>query len=134
LCIHLGDHGCVHASSKRQTIVTKSSTEAELVCASDSGNQVLHLRQFLINQGYPPMPAVMFQDNMSTIALIEKGMSTSTRSRHINVRYFWLRERIDEQEISIVHIGTKCMGSANILTKPVMGAQFEEERMQLTNW
>ena len=79
LCIHLGDYGCVHVSSKRQTIVTKSSTEAELVCASDSGNQVLHLRQFLINQGYPSTPAIMYQDNMSTIALIEKGMSTSVR-------------------------------------------------------
>ena len=134
LCIHLGDYGCVHVSSKRQTIVTKSSTEAELVCASDSGNQVLHLRQFLINQGYPSTPAIMYQDNMSTIALIEKGMSTSVRSRHINVRYFWLRERMDDKEISITHLGTELMGPANILTKAVQGAQFEKERMQLTHW
>jgi len=134
LCIHLGDFGCIYVSSKRQSIVTKSSTEAELVCASDSGNQLVHLRLFLINQGYPMEPVVMFQDNLSTIALIEKGMSTSARSRHINVRYFWLKERIDEYEMVLVHRSTELMGSANILTKAVQGAQFDDERMQLTNW
>ena len=45
--------GPVYVSSKRQTLVTKSSTEAELVGLSDVLPQVLWTREFLIGQGYP---------------------------------------------------------------------------------
>lgn len=132
-CIMIGDAGPVLAESCRQQIVTKSSTEAELVALSDSTNQLLHLRRFLIAQGHPQEPATIYQDNMSCMALQDKGRSTSKRTRHINIRYFWTKEQCDNGEIAIVHRATELMGAANVMTKPIQGNQFQNERYQLTN-
>lgn len=56
-CIVIGDLGAVHCKSSKQQIVMKSSTEAELVALSDSANQALHIRNFLLAQGHPCCPA-----------------------------------------------------------------------------
>ena len=68
------------------------------------------------------------------MSLLEKGKSTSKRTRHIAVRYFWTKERVDAGEMAVVHRATEIMGPANVLTKPTHGAQFDDERRQLTNW
>ena len=76
---------------------------------------------------------ITYQDNMSCMALMKKGGPTSERSRHINIRHFWLREKVGESEVIIEHLGTEDM-FANVLTKPVQGFQFVKERRGLTNW
>jgi hypothetical protein len=67
------------------------------------------------------------------MALIQRGGPGSERSRHINIRHFWVTERVRDGEIAVVHLGTAEM-FANALTKPVQGGQFETERAGLTNW
>jgi hypothetical protein len=131
--IVLGEAGPIFAKSAKQKIVTKSSTEAELVGLSDTASQAIHLRNLIIAQGYDLKPAVIFQDNMSCMALIKRGGPVSERSRHIHIRYFWLTERVTQEEVTVKHLGTEDM-FANILTKPVQGAQFVRERLGLTNW
>ena len=76
--------GVVYAKSSTQKLTTKSSTEAELVGLSDLANQVLWARE------YQDRSAIIFQDNKSTIQLINNGRSNSERTRHINIRYFFL--------------------------------------------
>ena len=132
-CIVIGDVGSVHCKSSKQSIVTKSSTEAELVALFDSTNQGLYLRNFLIDQGYLMGPAIVYQDNTSCIALVDRGRSGAEITRHIGIRYFWLRERIEKREAVVQYKGTKEM-YANILTKPLQGAQFLYERKSLTGW
>lgn len=131
--IVLGEAGPLFAKSGKQKIVTKSSTEAELVGLSDTASQAIHLRNFILAQGYDTGPAVIYQDNMSCMALIKRGGPGSERSRHINIRHFWLSEKVALEEVIIEHLGTDEM-FANILTKPVQGAQFDRERQGLTNW
>jgi hypothetical protein len=131
--IVLGEAGPLFSKSAKQKIVRKSSTEAELVGLSDTASQAIHLRNFIIAQGYETGPAVIYQDNMSCMALIKRGGPGSERSRHINIRHFWLSEKVAKEEVIIQHLGTVDM-FANILTKPVQGAQFVRERQGLTNW
>ncbi len=131
--IVLGEAGPLFAKSGKQKIVTKSSTEAELVGLSDTASQAIHLRNFVIAQGYALGPAIIYQDNMSCMALMKRGGPGSERSRHINIRHFWLSEKVADKEVIIEHLGTKKM-FANVLTKPVQGAQFVCERDGLTNW
>lgn len=132
-CVVIGDVGAVHCKSSKQSIVTKSSTEAELVALSDSANQGLHIRNFLIGQGHTVGPMTVYQDNTSCMALVDRGRSGAERTRHISIRYFWLRERVDKKEATVVHKGTAEM-YANLLTKPLQGAQFAYERGCLTGW
>ena len=122
--------GPVFVKSSKQKINTKSSTEAELIALSDSSSQVIWLRDFLIAQGYEAHKAEIYQDNMSTIALIEKGRSTSEKSRHINIRFFFLKDRIDANEIKISYKPTENM-IADILTKPLQGNLFRKLRSLL---
>ena len=131
--ITIGESGPIHAKSVKQKIVTKSSTEAEFVAASDSMNQALHIRQLLLNQGYKLGPVKLYQDNLSCMALISKGRASSERTRHMDIRYFWITERVMNKEIVVEHLGTEKM-FANLLTKPLQGSQFENERRLLTNW
>ena len=131
--ISLGDAGPIHVKSSKQKIVTKSSTEAELVATSDSCNTPFQVRRFLIAQGHDCGPVVLYQDNLSCMHLIARGKASSERSRHIAIRYFWLKERVDEGEMQIEHLATELM-PANILTKPLQGEQFRAERFMLTNW
>lgn len=125
--------GPIVTKSSKQKLVTKSSTEAELVGASDEISLGLYARDFLIEQGYEMGPATLYQDNKSTMQLIEKGRSTSDRTRHINVRYFFLKDRADANEIQVEHLSTEKM-VADILTKPLQGELFRKLRAELLNW
>jgi hypothetical protein len=96
-CVVIGDSGAVRCKSGKQQIVSKSSTEAELVALSDSTSQGLHTRSFLTSQGYRCGPMTVYQDNMSCIALIERGRSAAERTRHIDIRHFWLSQHTVER-------------------------------------
>ena len=125
--------GGIYFRSTKQRLNTTSSTEAELVAVSDALPYVVHIREFLIHQGYDMGPATLFQDNMSTIKLIENGRSNSDRTRHINIRFFFVSDRLNSGELSVEHMPTDEM-IADILTKPLQGEKFRVLRKQLLNW
>ena len=131
--IVLGLAGPVSVKSTQQKIVTKSSMESELVALSDSASQAIWVRNFVAAQGYDVGPVVFHQDNLSCMALVKRGAPASDKSRHINIRYFWVKQLVDGKEAVVRHLGTKLM-YANVMTKAVQGRQFLDERDRLTNW
>ena len=118
--------GTIFARSSKQKIVCKSSTEAELVAITDSIGEVIWLRTFLTAQGYALPPAVLYQDNQGTIALCERG-GAGHRTKHVKIRNFWVKERIDDGDIVVEYMPTESM-LADVLTKPLQGAQFAKLR------
>ena len=72
-------------------------------------------------------PVRVYQDNLSCMALVARGRSGADKTRHIDIRYFWVKERVDKGEATIEHKGMEAM-YANLLTKPLQGWQFERER------
>ena len=84
-------------------------------------------------QGHECGPVVIHQDNMSCMALIHRGRSATERTRHISIKYFWLKERVDMGEAKVKHLGTKNM-YANMLMKPLQRVQFKMERKGVTGW
>ena len=113
----------VYVKSAKQKIVTRSSTESELVALSDALSQILWTREYIIHQGVQVGPAIVYQDNKSTICLVNKGKSTSERTRHIKNRYFFITSYIEANEIKVEYLPTGEM-VADILTKPLHGALF----------
>ena len=63
---------------------------------------------------------IVYQDNMSTIALAEKGRLTSNRTRHINLRYFFTQDRITQCDIVIEYTPTEDMSA---LRSPISQAE-----------
>jgi hypothetical protein len=61
------------------------------------------------------------------------GKGSSDRTKHISVRYFWMKEKVDNNEIKFEYVPTKNMVS-DILTKPLSGKQFVKLRNKLLNW
>lgn len=128
----IGDAGTVYVCSKKQKMVAKSSTEAELLALGDELTSVLFAQHFLQAQGYAEKPAIVFQDNQSTIVMAEKGRSTSTRTRHISIRYFFVKDYIDRKEIEIRYKPTEDM-LADFFTKPLQGELFLKIRNLVMN-
>ena len=76
---------------------------------------------------------MLYQDNLSAIKLAENGASSAERTRHIAIRFFWLKDRVDAGELAIVYCPTADM-VADLLTKPMQGEAFRRLRRQLLNW
>ena len=73
-----------------------------------------------------------FIENPYDRCVFNKIGKRSERLRHINILHFWLSEKVAQKEVTLKHLSTEDM-FANILIKPVQGAQFEQERLGLTN-
>ena len=82
--------GSIQAKSIKQKLNTKSSTEAELIGSDDVLPDILWTGYFLEKQGYGVYRNVMMRDNKSCMLLETNGqLSSSKRTKHINVRYFY---------------------------------------------
>ena len=114
--------GGILIKSNKEKLVTRSSTESELVCLSDGVSLASHCAEFLKYQGVDVTPELM-QDNMSTIKLAEKGRSTSDRTRHIKIRCYFVNQFLENGEMKIKYCPTDEM-VADILTKPLQGSQL----------
>lgn len=125
--------GAAVATSLKQKINTKSSTEAELVAVDDLMGSVLWTNYFLDEQGYKTKDTIIYQDNMSAILLEKNGKhSSGKRTKHINVRYFFITDRVNNNEISIKYRPTDEM-VADFFTKPLQGQKFIKFRNQILN-
>eukprot|EP00934_Nitzschia_sp_Nitz4_P009475 Nitzschia sp. Nitz4//scaffold72_size95085//86078//87917//NITZ4_004773-RA/size95085-processed-gene-0.38-mRNA-1//-1//CDS//3329557414//9465//frame0 len=125
--ISLGRGTLFHRSSK-QKLNTKSSTEAELVGASDYLPHAIWTKHFLEEQGYIINEAVFAQDNQSAIKLEKNGWaSAGQKSRHINIRYFFIKDRTKDEGITVVYCPTESM-LADFFSKPLQGSLFKKFR------
>ena len=125
--------GCIQSMSTRQKLNTRSSTEAELVGVHDAMPKLLWTKNFLASQGFDVRNNVLHQDNKSTILLAKNGRaSSSKRTRHFDIRYFFVKDRIDKKELQIQYCPTEDM-LADFFTKPLQGKLFYKLRNYIMN-
>jgi hypothetical protein len=123
--------GSVIGMSKKQKLNTKSSTECELVGVDDASPQMLWTRYFIEEQGYGVEASILNQDNLSAILLEKNGKASSgKRTKHINVRYFFIKDRIGSGEITVKHCPAAEM-LADHFTKPLQGTMFRKFRAEI---
>ena len=88
---------------------------------------------FLQVQGYNVVENKVFQDNQSAMLLEKNGRkSSSRRSRHINIRYFFVTDRIQSKELTVEYCPTGEM-LADMFTKPLQGNLFRKFHATVLN-
>ena len=113
------DGGAVSWSSKKQELVTLSTAELEYVAATYAAKEALWARQFVSEVFSPIMkPLTLYCDSQSTIALTKDG-SYHARTKHIDIRYHFIRYIIKEGLIQLVYCPTEDM-TADTLTKALL--------------
>ena len=118
-------------SSTKQKLNTRSSTETEVVGADDFMPAICWTRYFMEAQGYKVNDNILFQDNKSAMLLEKNGKkSSSKRTKHINIRYFFITDRIAKGELKVEWCPTQDM-IGDYMTKPLQGALFRKFRDQI---
>ena len=124
--------GAIQSISKKQKLNTRSSTESELIAVDDGMSQVLWTKYFLEAQGYK-IKSTINQDNESTIKLQTNGpKSIGKRSRHINIRYFFITDQIEKGNVEVRYCPTDEM-EGDYMTKPLQGNKFHKFRKFIMN-
>ena len=115
--------GLINKSSK-QKINTKGTTESEILAVSDFLPYSIWLREFLLHQGYIVEEHNLMQDNQSAMRIKKNGWKSCTgNSRHISIRYFFVKDRIDKKEVTLHYCPSEKM-LADYYTKPLQGKVF----------
>ena len=110
--------GAVSWSSKLQSIVALSTTEAEYVAAVDAGKEIIWMRSILTEFGYSMDSASsLLMDNQSAIS-VSKNPEHHGRMKHLDLRFYWLRDTVEAGHIKPRYIPTGEM-VADALTKPL---------------
>ena len=116
--------GSVFSGSWKQKLVTRSSTESEVVGVYDVLPQILWTKKFLEDQGVGIKDTMLYQDNMSSILLERNGRQSSTkRTKHMDIRYFYVGDHVQNKTLSLQHCPTDEM-LADYFTKPLQGSLF----------
>ena len=116
--------------SKLQSIVALSLTEAEYVSLSSATQEALWLRVLLDGTGFKQDNATtIFEDNQGAIALA-KNPTHHSRTKHIDIKYHYVREAVSTKEINLEYCPTQDM-IADSLTKGLPRPQFEKLRLKL---
>lgn len=116
-------NGAVSWLSQRQKMVTLSSTESEYVAASTAAKEAMWLRKLLHDIGYPcASETTLYIDNQSAIQLI-KNPVYHKRIKHIDVRYHYIREKVENKDLAIEYIPSENQ-RADILTKALPKERF----------
>ena len=124
--------GSIINMSRKQSLNTRSSTEAELVAADDAVTPLLWTSEFLEAQGYIPTN-ILHQDNKSAILLEKNGRSSAgKRSRHLNIRYFFITDMAEKGRLDITYCPTDDM-VGDYHTKPLHGKKMNEFRSMIMN-
>ena len=122
--------GAVSWSSKKQPIVTLSSTEAEFVAATACACQAIWLRRILEELQFKQEGATtIYCDNSSAIKL-SKNPVLHGRSKHIDVKFHFLRDLTKEGVIDLIHCRSEDQ-VADIFTKVGCISKVEEAAWSL---
>ena len=115
--------GAVSWQSKLQKCVALSTTEAEFIAATEACKELLWMKKFLNELGFHQDRYELFCDSQSAIHL-GKNSSFHSKSKHIDVRYHWIRDVLEKKLFQLEKIHTDENGS-DMLTKTLPREKFE---------
>jgi hypothetical protein len=131
--LSIGKHsGSFISVTEKQSITADSSTVAEFIAGHTIAKKVMWARNFLRELGplfTQTLPTIIYEDNKSTIHLFNR-QDNKHKTKHIALRYNFIREQIAENNILIEYLPTEDMTS-DILTKALGPSAFLHLRPKL---
>jgi transposase InsO family protein len=129
--VFLIDGGAISWSSRKQELVTLSTAEAEYVAATHAAKEAIWLRRLLAELFMMRMPTTLYCDNQAALKLAVDD-NFHARTKHIDVRYHFIRMVVANGSIVIIYCPTDEM-TADILTKalPSWKVRFHVQRLGL---
>ena len=120
--------GAFGTKSTKQKLNIKSSTESEVVCVSDYLPSTIWTETFWSHQENDLEESTLYQDNTSSTKLELNGRdSCGQKSRHIDIRYFWVKDCLQDEKNKLKHCPTKQI-LADFFTKPLQENLFKKFR------
>ena len=124
--------GAISWKSAKQTLVATSTMEAEFIACYEASNQAIWLRNFVtglhVVNGIE-RPLKLYCDNNSAV-LYSNSNRSSSKSKHIDIKFLAVEERVQSRLVSIEHIGTNSM-IADPLTKGLPPKVFHEHTARM---
>ena len=125
---YLGDektiNGPISCASKMINCVLASVAEAEIAGGFQVAQAAVHLRNILNELGYPQPPILLRMDNTVAIGIANDTINTK-RSKSIDMRFYWLRDRVRQGQFKVTHIAGQ-WNIADHFTKQLPRAKLEQ--------
>ena len=118
--------GLISFGSKTQSLTAQSTVESELQALSFRAREAVYLSSFQTELGFKTFSSVPMNSDSSTGALsVAENAMFSSRTKHISLRFFFVRELIKKNKITLHHKPTQQM-LADIATKHLSKQRFRE--------
>lgn len=114
--------GAITWRSKRQPIVATSSMEAEYIALASAVKEALWIRKLVQEFRVSQAPIAILEDNQACIRF-SHDQNHNDRTKHIDVRYLFIKDRIELDQVKITYCPTNEM-IADLMTKPLGPIQF----------
>lgn len=122
--------GTISWSCRKQQTVSLSSAEAELIALCEAAREALWIRNLLNDIERAQLNSTtIYEDNQSCMKMTENE-KVSNRSKHIDVKYHFIKDIIKHNKINLQYCCTNDM-LADILTKPLTNVRFAKLRENL---
>ena len=117
--------------SRKQPVVALSTTEAEYIALCTATQEAVWLRRLLLDIEAEPekKPTIIREDNLSAIA-IAKNPITHARTKHIDVKFHFVREALSNGCTELIYCPTEEM-VADVLTKPLSRDRLERFQLEM---
>jgi hypothetical protein len=123
--------GVLCSISTKQKVMSRSSTEAELIAVDDVISKIMWSKLFIEAQGFEILLTIIYRDNTSSMKLELNGKASSgKRTRHLNIKYFYITDLIERKEVIIEYRPTDEM-TADYMSKPLTGKKFFYHRTSI---
>jgi hypothetical protein len=109
--------------------IVASAAEAELAAGFQQAQIAVRLRNTLTDLGYPQLPTLLLIDNTVAIGLANDTINKK-RSKSMDMRFFWLRDRVAQQQFVVEHIPGQ-HNVAGFFTKALPKSKYDEFRRYL---
>ncbi|KAK0590666.1 hypothetical protein LWI29_030141 [Acer saccharum] len=117
-------------SSKKQTTVARSSTEAEYRAIASTAAELNWIGQLLIElRVQVPLTPVIYCDNVGATYVCANPIFHS-RMKHVAIDFFFVRDQVARKQLRVAHVNTKDQ-LVDSLTKALSRKQFHDHRFKI---